>query len=444
MRRVVFAVGILILLVVAVSAQPPLPAAPAPPPVAPPAAPGDAAPPRPPQPLPAPGGAAELPLSRLQPHDTYPAVTQFSVRGVLLGAAWVAKMHQPHGRFLHGYDPALRQPVPGEHDLKQARAALAMSQAAAFSGEKRHAAVARQAILALLSSTVLSQTDSNCRVPVQASYVCNRVGLAAVLALAIYERPGAEEKLTDDAERLCNFLRTQLRADGSVHYTDGASDVPAQIDRAGENEYPGLVLHALAVGARVRPAEWKKEAVRRGVAHYREVFRARPNPTLAATLTPAACELYLRTNLPEAAAAAFEMNDWLCGLQIGPTDPRTPQYAGGFRAAANAQAVGDPPATAATALCVQSLACAYRLTRATGDLAREAKYLPALQAAANFLCGLQYLELNTRHFENAYRTAMLIGGFHRSPADGGLRTDGTACAITGLLSYLSSGAEGRH
>jgi hypothetical protein len=280
-------------------------------------------------------------------------------------------------------------------------------------------------------------------VPVQASLVCNRVGLAALVALAIYELPGAEGKLTDDAERLCNFLRTRLRADGSVHYTDGAQDVPTKTDPAGVNEYPGLALHALAVSARARPAEWKAEAVKRGVAHYREAFRARPNPALAATLTPAACELYLRAKLPEAAAAAFEMNDWLCGLQIGPTDPRTPQYAGGFRAAVNGEASGDPPATAATGLCVQSLACAYQLTRATGDLAREAKYLPALQSAANFLCGLQYLEVNTRHFENAYRAAMLIGGFHVSPADGGLRTDGTACAITGLLRYLCSGAEGR-
>jgi hypothetical protein len=355
----------------------------------------------------------------------------------------MAKMQQPHGRFLHGYDPALRQPVSGEHDLKQARAALAMAQVARFGGERQHAAAARQAILALLASTGDSQTDPNCRVPVQASLVCNRVGFAALLALAIYELPGAEEKLLDDAERLCNFLRTRLRPDGSVHYTDGANDVPTQTDPAGVNEYPGLALHALAVSARVRPAEWKKEAVTRGVAHYREVFRAGPHPALAATLTPAACELYMQTKLPEAAAAAFEMNDWLCGLQIGPTDPRHPQWAGGFRAVANGQATGDPPATAATGLHVQSLACAYHLTRVGGDLTREAKYLPALQSAANFLCGLQYLEVNTRHFENNYRAAMLIGGFHLAPSDGGLRTDATACAITGLLRYLSSGAEGR-
>lgn len=452
MRRVGFAVGILILLVVAVSAQPPIPAPSATrPPVVPPPAPGDATPPQPPQSLPVGGPTApppapqagEAPLTRFEPLTSYPAVTQFSVRGALLGASWMAKMHQPHGRFLHGYDPALRQPVSGEHDLKQAQAALAMAQAARFGGEKQHAVVARQAILALLASTSAPPSDPNCRVPVQVSFLCNRVGFAATLALAIYELPGAEEKLIDDAERLCAFLRGQLRADGSVHYTDGPNDVPTRIDPAGVNEYPGLALHALAVSARVRPAEWKKEAVKRGVAHYRAVFRARPHPMLAATLTPAACELYLQTKLNDAADAAFEMNDWLCGLQIGPTDPRTPQWAGGFRAVVNGQAANDPPPAADTGLYVQALACAYHLTRVTGDLMREGKYLPAIQSAANFLCGLQYLEVNTRHFENNYRVAMLIGGFHLTPTDGGLRTDATARAITGLLRYLSSGAEGR-
>ncbi len=442
MRRVVFALGVVILLVVAVSAQPP---------TVPPVVPGNATP-TPPRSLPVTStqapprqpAAAEIPLARFQPLTSYPTVTQYAVRGVLLGATWMAKMHQPNGRFLHGYDPALRQPVPGEQDLNQARAALAMAQAAKFGGEKQHAVVARQVILTLLASTKLSQTDANCRVPVQASLVCNRVGFAALLAVAIYDLPGAEKKLTDDAERLCNFLRTRLRTDGSVDYTDGARDVPTQIDPAGANEYPGLAMHALAVSARIQPAEWKTEAVKRGVAHYRDVFRKQPHPILAASLTPAACELYLRTKLPAAVAAAYEMNDWLCGLQVSSTDPRTPQYAGGFRTVANSQTPVTPPEVDITGQHVQSLAYAYHLTRLTGDLAREAKYLPALQSAVNFLGGLQYLEVNTRHFENSYRAAMLIGGFHRSPVDGSLRIGGTACAITGLLRYLSSGAEGRH
>lgn len=455
MRRVLPASGIVgLIVVVVVAAQPPgpppgppvIPAAPpAAPPVVPPAAPGEPTTPKPPSPLPTvgtpaptmpPAATTETPLSKFDPLTAFPPVTQYSVRAVLLGATWLTKMHQPHGRFTYGYVPALRQPMNGDHDLKQAQAALAMAQAAKFAGDEKQAAIASQTILALLASTKVAPNEPAVRVPVQMSFSCNRVGFAATLALAIYELPKPDEKLIEDAERLCEFVRRHLRTDGSVHYTDGPNDTPTQIDPNGMNEYPGFALQALAMSNRVRPAEWKKDAVQRGVAHYHTIFRAKPHPMLAATITPAAAELYAQTKLPELVTAAFEMNDWLCTLQILTTDARTPQWAGGFRPA-NAP-TADPLSTAETAMFVQSLACAYYLTRFTGDLTREAKYRPAAADAAQFLCASQFLEANTRHFENTFRAGTLIGAFHLSPSDGNLRVDATACAISGLLRYLAA------
>lgn len=445
MRRTLIASGIVgLLVVVVVAAQPPVPAPAPAPPVVPPAPPGDPTPPKPPLPTPTTGAPAaplptappaETPLAKFEPLTAFPPVTQYAVRAVLLGSTWMAKMHQPHGRFVYGYVPALRQPLSGDHDLKQAQAALAMAQAARFAGDARHAAVASQTILALLASTKVAANDPTCRVPVQVSFVCNRVAFAATLALAIYELPKPDDKLVEDAERLCEFVRRQTRADGSVHYTDGPNDTPTQIDPAGVNEYPGAALQALAVSNRVRPAEWKKEAVKRGVSHYHALFRARPHHLLAATVAPAAAELYAQTKLPELAAAAFEMADWLCTLQIPAADPRTPQWAGGFRAPGAPNA--DPLPTAETALVVQALACAHALTRPTGDLTREQKYRPAAADAAQFLCASQFLEANTRHFENTFRAGTLIGAFHLSPTDGNLRIDATACAVTALVRYLA-------
>jgi hypothetical protein len=454
MRRILFASGVLILLVVVVSAQPPLaPPAPMPPaalpipPVVPPAAPGEPIPPAAPMagvPMPAipapPMVPTETPLSKFEPLSAFPPVAQYAVGGVLRGSQWMAKQHQPHGRFMSGYNPALRQAMPGEHDLKQAHAALAMAQAAKFSGDRTQAVIASQTILALLAGTKVDANDPTCRVPVQVSFVCNRVGFAAILAMAVYELPNADNKLIDEAERLCEFLRRQCRTDGSVHYTDGPADAPAQIDASGANEFPGLALQALAMSNRVHPAEWKKEAVKKGVAYYAAIFRTKPNPMLAATLTPAACELYLQTKLPEAAAAAFELNDWLSTLQIGATDRRTPQWAGGFRSVVNGQATDAPPGAAETGFYVQSLACAYQLTRLTADLPRERKYRGAVTDAAQFLCSLQFAEANTRHFEDNFRASMLIGGFHLSPNDGNLPIESTACAVTGLMRFLSCGA----
>ena len=435
MRRVLVVVGIIsIVSLAAVVAQPP---------AAPPMSPTS---PRPlpsgmsTSPVPPDGAANETPLARFEPLTAFPQQTQSAVRSVLLGAQWMTRMNQAQGRFLFGYNPALRQPILGDHDLKQARGALALAQAAKFSGDEKQAALAAQAILTLLAATKLDPADPNCRVPVHSSLICNRVGFAAVVVLAIYELPAADAKLLAEAERLCEFLHKQCRPDGSIHYTDGPTDVPTQIDPIGVNEYPGTALHAIMASNRVKPAAWKTDVAKKGMAFYRGYFKAHPHPMLAATLTPACTELYLQTKLTDAASTVFEMNDWLCALQIGATDPRVPQWAGGFRSVVNGQQADLPPGPE-TGLFVQSLACAYQLTRLTPLGPDFAKYQAAVMNAVQFLCGLQYLEANTRHFENSFRANMLIGGFYLSPTDGNLRIDATATAVTGLLRFLGSGAE---
>ena len=156
-----------------------------------------------------------VPLSRFTPLESQPHPTQSAVRAVLLGATWMTRMNQVQGRFTYGYNPALRQPIAGDHDLKQARAALALAQAAKFCGDEKQSVMASQTILALLASTKIDPADPNCRIPAHSSVICNRVGLAALLALAIYELPAPDAKLLAEAERLCNFLKKQCRADGS-------------------------------------------------------------------------------------------------------------------------------------------------------------------------------------------------------------------------------------
>lgn len=455
MRQLVLTVGVAVLVSVCASGfgQPPMipPIPPASPPgMLPPSLPG--VPPAIPMvpsapvspaggvPVPRPGPENETPLAKFEPLSAFPVPTQLAVRSVLLGSNWLTRMNQVQGRFIYGYLPALRQPMEGDHDLRQAQAALALAQAARFTGDDRQAAVASQAILTLLAITKVDPAEPNCRVPVRSSMVCNRVGFAAVLALSIYELPGADEKLIAEAERLCGFIQKQLRSDGSIHYTDGPTDVPTQIDPAGVNEFPGLALHALAVGNRFKPAAWKSDALRKGLEHYRAWFKAHPHPMLAATLTPAFAELHPQTKSPEAVVAVFEMTDWLIALQYASTDPRHPTWVGGFRGWANGQPVDSAPGCECGAY-LQSLACAYQLNRLTADLARNDRYRQAVLDTAQFLTGLQYIESNTRHFENTYRVNVLIGGFYLSPTDGNLRIDATASAVSGLLRFLACGAE---
>jgi hypothetical protein len=390
--------------------------------------------------MPVPRTPGETPLSKFEPLAAYPMPTQHAVRSVLLGAGWMTRMNQSQGRFLHGYIPALRQPMEGDHDLRQALAALALAQAAKFTGDDRQAAIAAQSVLALLAGTRPDPADPNCRVPVRSSNVCNRVGFAAVLALAIYELPVQDEKLIAEAERLCEFIRKQCRPDGSVHYTDDPNVVPTQVDPAGVNDYPGFALHALAVSNRVRPAPWKAQAVGKGLEFYRGWFKAHPHPMLVATLTPAFTELYFQTRAPETASAVFEMNDWLMGLQYRTAETRHPMWAGGFKGFANGQPVETAPGFESGAY-LQSLSCAYLLNRYVPDLGREARYRQATHDAVQFLTGLQYQEANTRHFADGFRASVLIGGFYLSPTDGNLRIDATAVAVSRLLRFLACGAE---
>jgi hypothetical protein len=432
MRGTQITVGSLILVGTLASgfAQPPVPGTPAIPQTPPAVLPAGGV-------APVPAAGNEIPLAQFDPIAAFPQTTQNSVRAVVTGANWLARMNQPQGRFLPGYRPALRQPIDADHDLKQAKAALAMAQAARFTGNERHAAVAGQSLLALLALTKPDPADANCRIPVASSMSCNRVGFAALLALGISELPGADDKLLAEAEKLCEFLHRQLRTDGSVHYVDSPNEHPLKVDPAGVNEYPGLALQAIAVSNRVKPATWKSDALKKGLENYRAFFRANPHATLASTLLPAFTELFLQTKSNDAATAVFELADWLLALQYPAGDPRHPAWAGGFK---NGQSTESEPGSDCGS-CVSAAACAYTVLRFNPDLTRAAKYKAAVTDGAAFLCGLQYTEPNTRHFENGFRANTLIGGFYRTPTDGNLHVENTAAAISGLIRFLGCGAE---
>ena len=427
MRRVMYML-VLFALLGTLAAQPPAPSTPAITPAPLPAAPPAALPPN---------AAGETTYAQFDPLSSFPSGTQSAVRSVVYAANWLARMSQPQGRFQFGYRPALRQVMDGDHDLKQAKAALAMTQAARFNVNEKQAAIAAQSILALLAGTKVDPADATVRVPVAPSATCSRVGFAAALALAVYDLPGADDKLIAEAERLVEFLHRTLKSDGSVHYIDSQTESAEKADPAGVNEHPGAALHAIAVSNRVKPAAWKAEALKKGVDHYRTVFKANPHPMLAATLAPAFTEHFLQSKSTEAAAAVLEMNDWLIGLQYPSGDPRHPLRAGGFRMSASAES--EPGFECG--FMIQSLACGYQVLRFHPDLARAARYKQALADAVGFVAGLQYTETNTRHFEDSFRSNILIGGVHLTPTDGNMRIDATAAAVTGLLRYLGSGAE---
>ena len=327
-----------------------------------------AQPPSPPQPLPtgpAAAPAAEAPISKYEPLTLFPMPTQQAVRGVATGANWLVRMNQAQGRFLHGYRPALRQAMEGDTDLRQAYGALALAQAAKFTGDDRSMAVAGQAVLTLLAATRIDPTDPNCRVPTTTQGGAE--SFAAVLALAIYELPGADPRLTAEAERLCQYLRKQAHL----------FDLP--------NADAGLLLSAVVAGNKVRAEPWKVELATKSLTTNREAYKAARNPHHVATVIPAYADLFLQTKHADAGAAVLELTDWLCSVQYPAANARNPQWGGGFP---STEVAGSAPCYD-SAVCLAAVGWAYQVTARNADVARAERYRQAAQDAALFVTALQ-------------------------------------------------------
>jgi hypothetical protein len=351
------------------------------------------------------------------------------------GADWLYAMNGVKGRFLHGYLPALKAGLEGDHYLHQVGGALALARAAQLTGEERYAARATQALLTLLDETIPDPNDPAVRFTSLPSVVVNRLGAAGLLVRAIHELPNPPSDLLERAEQLCNYIRRQARADGSLRCDDGGNGAD---DPAAAAEYPGLALDGLMHSHKLRPASWKIDLMRKAAAYYRPWWQAHKSREFVPAQTAAFVEAYLVTKDKGFADFVVEMNDWLCGLQYGAIDPRRALWTGGFKGWADGREVELAPRVD-SACCAESLADACRLTRETGDLTRNQRYGDALVRCLQFLTTLQYTEANTQHYADWYRPR-LLGGFFASHQDGNLRIDYTEHALAAMAGYLEGEA----
>jgi hypothetical protein len=354
------------------------------------------------------------------------------------GADWLYRVNGIKGRFLYGYLPALKTEMEGDHYLRQVGGAFALARAARFLGEDRYAVRATQAILTLLDDTVVDSSDPQCRHTSLPSGIVNRLGAAGMLVLAINELPAPQQDLLDKSEHLCNWIRRQARADGSLRCHDtGDNDKPDADETDCLNEYPGVALYAVLRSQKHRPAAWKTELACKAVAYYRTWWNAHRSMAFVPWQTAAYTEAYLQTKDAACADFVYEMNDWLCGLQYDQIDPRRLVWYGGFMRWAGGKAVNSPP-DISSATYAESLASACRTARAGSDVARHQRYTEVMERCLQFVVRLQYTEANVQHFADWYRPR-LVGAFHASPHDGNLRLDYTQHALSALTTYLEEG-----
>jgi len=364
--------------------------------------------------------APKAPIDRfLSDPKGYPDATIQAVYSARAGGDWLARMHQADGRFRSGFNPTLARWLDDDSDTRQATATVALSRAAAFTGDAKLTAAAGQAALALFTLTKVAPADAGGRVPVIPAERGNPVAFAAQTVLAVCELPRPDAALLAKAEELCAFLRTHLKPDGSATTDDEAA---------------GLLFQALMASDRHAPMKWKQDAVANAVAYYRPAFKKSPAAGRAVALLPAVAEFGLRTKSEGGCGFAFEMADWLCDRQYTSADARNRSWVGGFKLTA-----GEP--TAASLPCAHAVAAVLHLAAQVPDATRFAKYRTATRAALTFARTLQLTAEGTRQFDKGYAAQVLLGGVCGGPSDGCPRLAPTADLIAAELRYLAGGGE---
>lgn len=365
-------------------------------------------------------------LTKLTPQERH---FYLSAKG---GMEWLLRVNKADGRFLPGFIPALRAPLEGDNFLHQAGATFALARAATFFQDERAAAVAKQALLTLLLETAVDPKTQARHTAAPEAFL-NRLAAAGYLVLAIHELPNPANDLLQHAEQLTHYLRLQQQPDGS--FAGAVEDGKARAEII--QSCSGPALHALMRSMTLQPAPWKLDALKKARLFYHSWWKQNKNLPMIPEHTAAYAEAYLATKDAAFAESVFEMNDWLCGLQITNVDPRRAHWGGGFPPAGDGSTAPEIRSAAAAA----SLVEACRVARAAGDAARLNRYRMALESCLLFVTTLQYTEANTQHFADGYRHAYLVGGFHHSHQDGNLRIDNAQHALAALVQYCKHVAE---
>jgi hypothetical protein len=399
-----------------------------------------------------PGGPEQTPAGRpaVRPvkfapvapaHDIskLPLQQQQLYRSAQAGTDWLLRVNRSDGRFLSGIEPALRVPLEKENYIHQAAAAFTLARSARFFNDERAAAVARQSLLTLLLETEKDTSDPKIRRPVPVSPGTHPLEAAGWLVLAIHELPAPGEDLLGQAEELCNYIRSRQRADGSLSCAGDPGGENKDMPEAVKH-YTGAALYGVARSLNRRTDDGKTAMLRKALSYYREFWRKHKNTEMVPWHAAAFGEAYLVTKEQGFADFANEMNDWVCTLQHRQPDPRRPLWQGGFKSWHDGQAQMTAPDVHGAAY-MEALFQGCRVARQTGDLQRYQNYKEALEACGTFVARLQYTTANTQHFADWYRQD-LVGGFHASHQNGGLRLDYTQVAVAGLVGYLRETASG--
>ncbi len=336
---------------------------------------------------------------------------------------WLMRFNQPGGRFLYGYIPSLAVPLLEDNYTHQVATTYALARAAQLSGDKKAAALARQALLTLLLETETDPNDPQIRRPLAGE---SALASAGWLVMAIHSLPNPGADLLDQSEQLCRFIRSQQQKEGSFSAKKGQSHATHGVEA-------GPALYGLALSAKHRPANWKWEVIRRACGHYHTSWRAQKVMDMVPLHTAAYSLAYLHSKEKMFADCVLEMNDWICTRQYQQVGTRRIHWFGGF--VNSLQQTQGPDVH--SAIYSEGLAHACQIVRSTGDLRRYNHYRAHIERCLQFLSTLQFTQANTGHIVDRYK-GEILGAFHYSHLNGTIRIDYVQEALCAHIQYLDS------
>jgi hypothetical protein len=355
---------------------------------------------------------------------------------------WLKRAVKPDGRFVYGFQPALRVQLDGDNFPSQAGAVFALARSARYFRDEGATAKARHVLLTLKLETMLDPDDKTGSIRYTAAppSAVDRLSSHGLLISAIHSLDSAEKckDLLDGADQLCNYLRLQQRPDGSLFVMAGSSPIKSGSEDL-DAERAGWALQGIIRSHKHRPADWKLDMLRKARAHYYPQWQQNKNVSVVYSHTPAYAEAYLLTKDDAFRDAVYAMNDWLLGLQYRDEfDAVRKHWAGGFRLQGGKGELSVPDIR--SALPAESLADACRVAREAGNLVKLKEYQGALVRNLHFVMSLQYTADKTRHFVDPFRPSVL-GAFHASHQDGNIRIDYTQHALCAMVQYLDAVVE---
>ena len=113
---------------------------------------------------------------------------------------WLKRTNRADGRFVYGFQPALRVQIDGDNFASQAGATFALARSARYYQDRAGTAKASQAALALLLETMLDADDQTLRYLAAPPMAVDRLSAHGLLISAIHELDASDKY--DDLLRL--------------------------------------------------------------------------------------------------------------------------------------------------------------------------------------------------------------------------------------------------